>query len=404
MEASALAQLEAMLESLPDDEEVESPKPAVKISDGEFEFDVDNTVAPNVNLGRLIYLIVHHKIRLPWAISRILPFGSHLQNLHEGLGAVGDVDELSPLYNLGIPYGEGSIKEAVLIILRMVEPHMSTYNTTIAQRLAIYQELIAMNVDEIVHMEFEELDLVKASEETIKYWDTGFSPFDEIMGGRGRKFGFYNGLFVVMGYPGVGKTSILLTFMESLVSQGVPVTYYENEIPGKMMRPKIAPMIKRTPAMAEIGRVTCGPWTSQRIVADQQADPNEDRVIIWDSPDSSPEGQGGDNRRHDLTDAYINMVRIKPIVKAIFVASQPKNLGMDHQLTMGDGAEAWAKAWWADAMLSINALNDRGSILSQVMKNRFGPNYRSISYIYNHVDLTWDPMAVDEDWELDRTW
>ena len=380
----------------------EPAKPKIVKGSNSLTWDDDEDGLPanqQQNMSRLVYLIVTHRIKIPWQIARVLPFSNQLKQLHEGLGAVSDMDELAPLYELGSTYGEGSIREAVLIILRLAEPLMSAYTTTIAERLMIYEQLIAMNVDPTGDVDFADVDMNTSEYEKIDYWASCFTPFDEILMTH-KGFGFYNGLFVIMGNPGTGKTSLLLTIMEQLVKQGIPVTYYENEIPLRMMRAKVSPLIKRTPAMIEIGRISCGPWTSMKVLADVQANPDPSRVIIWDSPDVVIGGEGGDNRRFDLEAAYVDMIRVKPLAKAVFVSSQPRR-SEDSNLSMKSVAESWQKAWYADVIVAVNMLNDAGILMAQVVKNRFGPNLRHLTFEYNHQQMSWTPMMDNEDdWKV----
>lgn len=349
------------------------------------------------DMSRLVYLLVQHKVVLPPMVRRVLPFGKELAELHHGVGAAGDVKELSHLYERGARLGEGSPTEVIQIILRLLDSSAAILQPT--EKLSVYRDVELLHQELLrpkAPQEFVELDLSKDAENTeIPKFMSGFKPFDEIFGG------FYQGLFVVMATPGTGKTSVNLSLMECLIKNGIPTWFFENEIPAGPMQGRISPLLRRT-KMDGLGRFFCGPYNVDKIESIVRADPDPNRVVIFDSPDVQFGSVSGE-KRLDLERDYQRLVLLKPLCKMIVVTSQPRRA--DAQLSMKSVADSWGKAWYADGMATVerspSAVNSAVSLLmSKSVKNRFGGSNRSCYYHYNYetMEATMSIQDPNDDW------
>jgi hypothetical protein len=215
-------------------------------------------------------------------------------------------------------------------------------------------------------------------------------PLDIVTGG------LYQSLLVMMGAPGTGKTSMMLTMMEALIEQNAceEVWFFQNEIPFRMMEGRLSHIRQRI-TFRPGDRVTCGPYSSDKIVAEVLANPNPNRIIFFDSPDvqfSSPTGE----RRFDLERSYQQLILIKPKTKMIIIPSQPRR--NDTNLSLQSPAESWAKAWYADIMIGLQRAGT-DQVLMKVVKNRFGPNLGSLHFHYDYSDLSYTlPEGIGSEW------
>lgn len=337
----------------------------------------------STELARLIYLVVEHRIQLPTKLLHHLPFGSDLARAHSGLGSISDIDQVLPLYEEGRRAGEGSHREAADVIFRLIDAKIQHLSPQ--ERLQLYQLIETIAAGNLSMTAFEEIDLAEDYPiEPIAKFRSGFTPVDIITDG------LYQALLILMGTPGTGKTSIMLSMMESLVQRGERVWFFENEIPRNLMLSRTSPIRERL-GPREGSRIFCGPYDVVSIQEAIKQDPDPDRIIIFDSPDVYSGFKTGE-RRFDLEEAYRVLTAIKMNAKLVVVSSQPRR--GDTSLSMKSVAESWAKAWYADMIIGLER-SGLGMLKAECHKNRFGPSLRSIFFTYDYRDMTWDVQNTD---------
>jgi len=235
------------------------------------------------------------------------------------------------------------------------------------------------------------------SDEAFPKWKSQFTPLDLISDG------LYQGIFLLLAKSGDGKTSTMLTLMEQLALSGVESLWYiSTEIPMNMMKYRMSPILNRT-AFPENFEVMTGRLTPRQIILMAEEEPDENRIIIHDSPDAL----GGDSneRRFSLEDHYRDLVELKEMSRAVFTVSQIRR--NDKIITLESVAEAWAKAWYSDAVWGIakNGYDHRGfgKLKASMVKNRFGPVDNFVSYAYDYNRLEFDAsnsevFQMGDDW------
>lgn len=373
---------------------VPSKKPSAKSQSSKANIQKDEVVYDDwdnqVDFARLVYLIVQHKVQLPNPLPRYLPYGTELAQAWKGLGCVGSIDLIGPLYRKGKAWGEGSLEECVDILFRAVEPRVS--DLAPSKRLEIYGIINDMiKTDDTTLVEFEEITFDEDyDEDEIPKFNSGFEPLDITTGG------LYQGVWVVMGTPGTGKTSTMLTILEELAHQypEKEIWFFENEIPGRMMKARTAKIRHRLGKTSNVTLFT-GPHNAFTILEKIKLNPNPDRFIFFDSPDVDA-GVDTGVKHEDLEKAYKALIRIKMLSALVIVSSQPRR--SDNSLSMKSVGNSWAKAQFCDGLIGLE-MNGFNTIKLTVLKNRFGPLGRSIFYQYDYIDMTWNINGITQnDW------
>lgn len=245
-------------------------------------------------------------------------------------------------------------------------------------------------------IENDEFDLSVVSDDKITYLRTGFTPLDMVIGGP-ESPGIFPGLYIVMGHPGTGKTAHLLRTMEKIRHTNnatPPLDYlvcdslrmYQLEIPKRLIGPRVSPAQHRTKFKADgADLIKCGSFSMNDIITECEDDPNPNRVVFIDSPDVMA-GGSEEGRRFALEAIYRDLIRLKRLVAAVFVASQPRR--DDEKLSMQSVSESYAKAHYADAIIGIEKqkvdapAGDPNTVFSmKVLKSRFSPDSRR--HLYN---------------------
>lgn len=343
-----------------------------------------------VDFSRLVYLIVQHKVQIPQPLVRFLPYGSELSQAWKGLGCMGSLDLIGPLYRKGKAWGEGTLAECVEILFRAVEPRLSELPPS--KRLELYKILQEMYLGENTTLvEYEEFSFEdEIEEEEIPKFDSGFGPLDQVMGG------LYQGVLIFMGTPGTGKTSIMLTLMEELnnLYPNREIWFFENEIPGRLMKARTSPIRKRLGKTDKI-KIFTGPHNAFTILDKVKANPNPDRFIFFDSPDVDA-GVNTGVKHEDLEEAYKALIRLKMLSSLVVASSQPRR--SDNVLSLKSVGQSWAKAFYCDALAGLE-LNGFNTIKLTMFKNRFGPRDRSIYFQYDYTEMTWNIDGItNNDW------
>jgi len=350
----------------------------------------------STTLNRLVFLITRYGVRIPKSLQKFLPWGDWLSQLADGPGASEvNLDQVSGLIEAGSALGPGSHEEALILIRNVVDEELQSRSAEMTpdERLSIYTTLRTFSTNGAM-LETGEFSMAEDLQgyEQVQKWDSGFSPLDQTFDG------LYQGLLVLVGRPGTGKTSLMLTLMEEAIRTGAcsSILFVENEIPMQMMKYRVSQMQGRKTKFRKEDRMICASWGAAQILEFVEANPDPDRIVIFDSPDVVV--TGGDDRRFHLEEAYQDLIRVKLKSKLVVVSSQPnrksKIIGLDSL------AEAWAKAWYADMVASIGTAGP-AKLRFNNLKNRFGPSQRSKTFRYDYMDLTWsmDNRDVDtEDW------
>ncbi len=352
-----------------------------------------------MQIARLTYLLTEYKINIPRTLVRYLPGGEWLSDLTlKGPGSVGmQMEGLATLIQRGSQLGEGSVAEVISIVQQLVDENITHLGNSIPlnTKLKLYTTLERFSATGEGDTEIFDLS-IPSDIDPISKFDTGFEPFDLVSGG------FYQGIIVLMGPPGSGKTSLMLTMMavlRMLKQHEGSLLYVENEIPTNPMRGRMKPVTDRCEFISG-DQLICGPWSAENILEYVKDHPDPNRVIFYDSPDVLS-NRNGSEKRFLLEAQYETLIEIKKVARAVFVSSWPnrKQRVVTH---MYDVAECLAKAWYADMMIGINPNPLLPTSLSLiVLKNRFGPITNNVSFSYQYDVLDWVRSSVKS--EVD-TW
>ncbi len=367
----------------------------------------------NLNLSRLIYLGSEYQPELPGkALLRYIPQVEILEAVIkkgiEGTSAQLDIplEQLESLYQEGKASGKGNVEEFRTLLSKMMltEVEIRREQITLSTYLSNIKDISSyMEREGIVIVQHEEEDLGEFSEGNdiieIPKHNSGFIPIDLLIGG------FYQGITTVIGRPGHGKTSLMITLMEEYrkSAQASSLWFFEVEIPKPLMLYRLSPLTNRTKFEKGKDRLICGSVSIGEIEAMVKENPDPDRIILIDSPDTMAAGTG-DKKRFTIEDIYIGLIRLKPFVKSIFVTSWPRR--NDRNITLESGAEAWAKAWYSDIVIGMAKLGRVGQGYNTVrlncVKNRFGIADNDITFKYHYGDLSWEidmaSVGGNDDW------
>lgn len=275
-----------------------------------------------------------------------------------------------------------------IAVAQQVHNSISEAELPIRERLKLYGALDGFVSDpddslfQMVRVSMNKLD----PEKEIEKWNSGFTPVDLVCGK------LYQSLMVMMGRPGIGKTSLMLTMAECIKRElGWRISFFEQEIPDQLMQARMSPIVRRGNPFDDDDVLVTGGATIDDIVDIAQEKPG-DQVIFIDYPDLM--ASSGDSKRTDIEDIYKVTVRLKSISRMVVVASQPRR--RDNVLSQASVADAWAKAWYADIIIGIQGIG-RGKYMLRGLKNRFGPPENEVRFEYNLADLTFKDPVMEED-------
>ncbi len=353
-------------------------------------------------LARVVFLLDRHRLELPKLLVPLLPYGEILQAIgHGGVDAV-TTDlrlpdgQLMALRKTGKKNGPGSVEELRLLLADLSIGELEIRKDELG--LSEYLKLLSLvngfvsNTNALVTIDQVDLGAEELETEIIPKFNTGFEPFDVLLDG------FYQGIAVLMGKPGHGKTSFMLSMMESLRLNEVASSlwFFEIEIPAAMMRYKMRPIRERVKFREGQDFLFCGYHSMTEISKMIRDDPNPDRVVFIDGPDAMV-GQSGPDKRHEHESVMIELVRLKEVTKLTVVSSQVRR--KDNRIELESTAEAWAKAWYSDMMIGVQKVGSaaRKKVTARVVKNRFGPSDRQATFLYDYVDLSYDFEGLDSD-------
>lgn len=367
-----------------------------------------------INLSRLFYLAAEVSPQKPKReLMKLVPQGDLIFSIvDKGLaGTAEDLDvplsQLQNLYDEGAVSGRGNPEEFRTLIAKVIlsELELRRENINMSSYLSMVRDvneyLTLVNTRLIQSEESDLGDLSSGDSEIyqIPKFDTGCNPYDMLIGG------FYQGITTIIGRPGHGKTSHLISIMEGSRStnSASSLWFYEQEIPLNLMLYRMGHTARRTSFIKGKDRLICGQKTILDIEDDVANDPDPGRILFIDSPDVMAAGTG-DEKRFAIEEIYLGLIRLKPLCRAIFVTSWPRR--KDREITLESGAEAWAKAWYSDIIIGLAKLGKAPGGYNHVKltsaKNRFGPADNHLTFLYNYETLSWDTSQTnpesDDDW------
>lgn len=365
-------------------------------------------------LSRLVYLAAKYRSTFPRTLKRYIPHADLLSDVAQ-LGIEGtkvnmgvEMPSLEEHFRFGQDFSPdpGSDDEFRIRIARVVDNAITYHyrdDLSITERTRLYRNLD----DFVIGGNLELIGKSEASLEgdtedvaSIMKWKTGLDFLD-----RAFVDGAYQGLHIIMGNPGTGKTSTLLLLMAMLRRQQAASSlwYFSLETPLDMVRWRMTPLRQDTKFVQD-DRIVAGMTPVSEVLERIRDNPDPNRIILYDGPDVM--SGGGDGRRFVLEDIFRELVQVKQACKAVFVPSQPRR-GENQGMSLESVAEAWAKAWYSDTVFGIERLphnTDGGDHRLKIsnFKNRFGPmgktvyyniNYKDFSYVINDGP-SWDVMPA----------
>ncbi len=360
------------------------------------------------HLPRLIYLASELRLPIPKQLLEYVPQGEVIQQITKvgirgteaGLGI--PTEQLQLLHREGGSEGPPTDQEWRYLVSNLIMENLIDQKEHIPLELFLSRTQIT---NEFLHGKIsiitkEEGDFTDTSFEKIQKFNLGFDPFDALIKG------FYQGVFIVMGPPGSGKTSHLISIAESArrTKATNSIWFFQLEIPKPLFQWRLTPVRKRTTFDAKNDKIFYGFTTMNEVISMLQEDPNPDRILFYDSPDVL--ASADEKRRFELGQIFRDLVVVKQLCKVVFVASQQRR--KDRVQRQDSVAEAWEKAWFTDGIIGIkkmgNLVDNVVQMRTSSLKNRFGPVDFSLNYRYDMTTLEAletgglsDPNWDDED-------
>lgn len=359
----------------------------------------DDLTSAHRALPRLIYLAAEFKPLIPSKeLLTLVPQGDLIREAAKyGIAGLGpqlgvSAEQGATIVQAGREAGVGSIDEFKLTVASLISNSLELKRDDyrLDAYLALQSQLhqyLSGNDDTLVANEEASLDTLGDHWGDIPKFNSGVTPLDDLLGG------WYQGLFTVLAKPGTGKTSFMLSLMESLRANSVfdELWFYEMEIPKNLMLYRMQPMVGRV-KFKSTDKLRCGLVTSQQILRDVIDNPNPSRAIFIDGPDVMS-GSAGDKKRFAIESIYRDCIAVKERSGLVIVSSQVKQT--TGRISLESGAEAWNKSWYSDAMIGLQRLGSSGSSLTQIRavcpKNRFGISDREVNFLYDYGELAWRP-------------
>lgn len=346
----------------------------------------------NQYFPRLLYLANELRPQLPSAIAKLIPQGDLLATVSI-IGSTGAIqalqlepEQLDSLLEQGRRGGRATLDEWKHLLSNMAADHLIENRDSLdireyLRRTEAISSFLNSNgsIIQVLRTDWNDPD----AKDVVK-WHSGLEYLDGVLEG------FYHGLFIIMASTGTGKTSLLLSLVEALkkLEDVSEIWFFQTEIPRDMFQYRIRPLKNRGVAFLP-GRdqIFYGQMTMLEIMDMIHEHPDPNRVIFYDSPDVLASA-ADDNRRFELERIYRDLVIIKNLSKAVFVASQMSRKDKSPKIT--SVSESWAKAWYADGILGFKQMGVRGTsalMKAAVLKNRFGPAGFEMTFNYDLVDL-----------------
>lgn len=348
---------------------------------------------PHVLAGipRLFFLANELRSPLPASLVKYLPQGEIIQSIASfGLSGVEVGLGLSrPQVEALIAQGSGDGKPTQEEFRYLVSHYLT--EAVVEQKESMPLPDFMKKMDAISRWSNGSAALIDVAEgeftgegSTFEKWMTGFQPFDTIFEG------FYQGLFMILGSTGTGKTTHMLALAEQLrrTNMASEIWFFQTEIPQEMFKYRMKPMTERTHFIPGKDRIFYGLQSVPEIIEMVKSNPDPNRIIFHDSPDVLAGGSADDGRRFELENIFRDFVVLKSLVKAVWVASQVRR--KDRVIKVTSSAESWAKAWYVDGMIGLQKMGFKDNMVNMtanVVKNRFGPVDFAINYNFDQANI-----------------
>lgn len=328
---------------------------------------VDLAISDSDVFCRLVYMLKTMKVNLPSWLKYKIQFISDIEK---------PLVLFSPLmkaaYNKGCVYGETTVDEFKQVLHKVVAAELKTFEES--KKFWDYVNSLTDGLFE----ENEEtwLEEIEGGEDIEKF-NSGFALFDKAVGG------FYESIVTVAGTPGSGKTTLILSLMGHL-ARFYPVWYYQTEIPGRLIKTRIAKI--KPPTFDKGCKAFFGNYTTDSIIEAVKKNPDPNRIIIYDSPEIKNSGL---EILAYWEKIYQDLVTLKMHCKMVIVTSQTKqNIGWD-DLGIYSLSDSAAKSRYSDILLYVGRIMD--TVLVKTAKNRFGQlGQTSGSYDYASMQMKSD--------------
>lgn len=358
----------------------------------------------DTRMMRALALADKLRIRIPDDLANILPSGKLIQKIGEvglfGAEACGYTGVTEFMGEVGSI--EGTAAEFKTLVFSLVNEEITVRDLPLDSLIQITQTAAEfMRSDGLLtftEVSMDPRDSADVRDDLVK-WPTHFSPLDTAFGGK-----VYQGILTLMGKPGFGKTSLILSIMNEIRRHETASSqwFFQMEVPAAMLQWRIHQM--NGACFTKADRLITGVYTMAEILKMNEASPDTGRIIYIDGPDVM--AGGGDKRRFDLEQIYRDMVILKQKCKLVVCTSQVRK--NDRVLSQESVAEAWAKSWYSDMICGITRIregsNGNSSVLRlAALKNRFGPNNGQCSFRYDYADLSWrmgsqEGVTPGDDW------
>jgi len=343
--------------------------------------------------ARLVYLIIDHQIVIPKNVVKWIPGGDWLREI--AISPVkfseGNPEQVISLYKKGKLLGPGTRQEAAMLLGEYVDLLLDTAELNWTAKHAVYEAI--ENLGSLDHtLEYMEVDLGEPGDkEVIPKWNSGFLPLDAVTGG------LYQGIITLMSPPGGGKTSLAMTIAEEVRKNNVcnSLLIVQTEIPGMLIKARMQPIFSRTQFKAGIDTLVAASWTTSDIIEYVEENPDPERIIIYDSPDTPIMG-GGEGTRFMIAKAFKDLIDLKQKCKCIIVTTWPRR--GDRIMSLESASEGASKERFSDMLIAVTSGGGRVSL--RVLKNRFGEAGKNISFNYDFANMVWqmDGIELEEDW------
>jgi hypothetical protein len=337
----------------------------------------------DLTYARLLYLLRELKITLPKNVIAYIPGGNWLQGLRSLVDPrhPQSTQQAVRLYEMGKKLGPPSVEEFSSLIINILEAHGALSGS---QWVDISRTLASLSTQPLLAEEaiYSLGDLEPGS--AIPTRPTGLMPVDAVLGG-----GLTAGIYLFIGAPGSGKTSLMAMLAEALaitLPPTSPLVYIQTEMPAEVFRFRVTPILRRKHFRVS-DTLICAPWGSDQVLRYLRERPNPETVVIYDSPDPILLAGEAANVRFSIAKAWLDFIMIKQgLARSIIVTSWTRR-GTNGNMNLESAAEGAAKERFSDAVIGISP-EDGGTVRLDCFKNRLGEPGLRFSFRPDWANLT----------------
>lgn len=285
-------------------------------------------------------------------------------------------------------------------------PHLDEFRGLLAKRLyeAITEAADLSTVDQIALLGvlsrwYNGLDSVNgdgsidwdAEIDIPPFTKTGFWPLDRIAG----KDGLAQGVATIVARPEVGKTTMAIAAAFEWRKANIgPVVFIQTELAASVMRMKIDGMARGQGLKVsdlfrkDVDRLVFGRRAADDALADLVANPDLDRLVIFDSVGGYC-GQGDTaESRTRFADLYDSLVQVKNHSRFVMACAHVKR-GVD-MADIESAAGSSAVERFSDYLFYMTkdpTPRPDGMLEARFesLKNRYGDHQRKVPFVFNYV-------------------